>query len=106
MSRQSDSMCVTLDDFIRAREWLIEAERESDSMFAEMRTGANDRGVIDTLVASTRNASTPLSESQMFAMLSSHVSVERIPRVLEAAVKMGLLKASGDIWARRYESME
>ena len=107
MSRyQGDSMCVRVDDFNRARTWLIEAEGESDSMFAEMRSGANDRGVIDTLVASVRAQGKPISEAEMFALLSSHVSVERIPRVLEAAVKMGLLKASGDIWARSYTASQ
>lgn len=102
------SRLVTLDDLTRGRDWLIDAERDIDEVFAQMSGRASDRGVLNDLVAQVKKAyvGTPLPESAVLGFIAGKVPVERMGRILEAAVKMNLLECLDPLFKKTYRPVE
>lgn len=101
------SRLVTRDDLSRARDWLIDAERDIDEIFARMSGKASDRGTLDDMMAQVRKAyvGTPLPESTLLGFLAGKVPVERMERIIGAAVKMSLLECTDPIFKKAYRPM-
>jgi len=90
------SLRITLKDFERARAWMIEAEGTMPDVFAAM-GGKGDKNIIldlhQFLLNIQKRSGTPRVRDQlMYHHLSGQVQSERIPKLVEQASRMGLLK--------------
>lgn len=91
---------ITLEDFERAREWLLEAESLMPDVFKDMGQ-KSDAAVIQELhffmweqYVKTKNK--PLHESLVIHFLSTKMPGEKVLRVMEIATRSGIIAKMGD----------
>lgn len=89
----ANSPIITLLDFNRARDWLLEAERTMPDVFRAM-VQKSDVQVIDELYFFAWQlyikSKQPIHAARLVHFLSNRVPSERIPRVLDIAVKANI----------------
>jgi len=96
ISRGSDVIDVL--DFNRARDWLLEVEQVMPDIFREM-VQRSDAQVMDEMHmfawrewAKDRK---PVSEMRLINFLKTRATTEKIPRILDMAVRSGMFEANG-----------
>lgn len=104
LSRQH-KLLIDVEDFNRARDWLIEAEATMPDIFREM-VGKSDQNVITELHFALwrewlRTQKQPIHQSFVYKFLINQVPSDKMPRILEAAERANLIKRipnSFDMW--------
>ena len=103
---RADDLVIQLDDFDRAREWLLKAEHQMPDIFREM-TQRSDTQVIQELhqfcwkaYAKTQRA---MDESHLVHFLQSRIPSEKVMKVLEIAERSNFLmrEAGTHLWKPR-----
>jgi hypothetical protein len=96
VSRGSDTVDVI--DFNRARDWLLEVEQVMPDIFREM-VQRSDAQVMDEMHlfawrewAKDRR---PISEMRLINFLKTRATSEKIPRILDMAVRSGMFESHG-----------
>jgi Protein of unknown function (DUF3987) len=98
---KSGNLIVTVDDVERAKDWLLAAEVHMPDVFRAM--GAKSDGqVIDDLhyfmwrqySALAIGSRKPIPQGDIYRYLKDRVTSERIPRIIEAAERMGVIRKS------------
>jgi hypothetical protein len=91
---QNDKMIITLEDFDRAREWLLDAELKMPDIFREM-TQRSDTQIIQEmhlflwgLYSKKKEA---IHESHLVDFLQARVPSEKVFRIIEVAEKANFL---------------
>ena len=90
---------IELEDFERARGWLLDAEKVMPDVFRAMRQKSDEQLISElhyhlyTLWSKINlNERKPIPDMLVYRFLSERVSSERIPRILDMAVKVGKLR--------------
>lgn len=90
----ANSPIITVLDFNRARDWLLEAEQTMPDVFREM-VQKSDKQVIDELYFFAWSlyvkSKQPIAATRLHHFLYNRVPSERISRVLDIAVKSNIL---------------
>lgn len=85
-------------DFQRARDWLLEAEQFMPDIFREM-VQRSDRQVIDELHLYAWKIwvkdKKPIHEARLFEFLRIRAPTDKIPRILDIAVRAGMFESLG-----------
>jgi len=103
---RSDELVITLDDFDRAREWLLQAEHSMPDIFREM-TQRSDTQIIQELHQFAwrmyAKEQKPLDESRLVHFLQSRLPSEKVLRVLDIAERSNFLlrEAGTKLWRPR-----
>lgn len=104
VSRHPESLLVEPDDFIRARDWLLEAEALMPDVFREM-LQKSDREVVDELHfyiwnSMIKNSGKGVQTSSIYYFLQQRVPSEKIARIIEVADRAGMIsrQAGTEIW--------
>lgn len=92
------SLHVTVEDFERAREWLLSAEAVMPDIFRAMGQ-RSDQQILEDLYehlyrlwsSVAREKRRPLPDKELYGFLHTRVPTERIPRLIEAAQKLGYI---------------
>ncbi len=86
-------------DFLRAREWLLTAEKTMPDVFRSMRLKSDDQLIKDLHQDSFHKWSTPaiphrkpLDEQVLWIFLQERTTSDRIPRLIETAYRSGLIR--------------
>lgn len=91
---RSDKMVIEMPDFLRAKEWLLEAEKFMPDIFREM-GGKSDGQMLQDLHAFAwdrfvRSGKEPIPKRDLVAFLSVRVPSERVGYILRNAIDGGL----------------
>ncbi len=96
---RTGQLFVTLEDFERAREWLLEAEKVMPDIFRAMSQKSDQQILMDLhyhvyrLWASVElSKRQPIHEREIYKFLSPRATSDKIPRLLELAQKLGYLR--------------
>jgi hypothetical protein len=97
---RTQSLVVEIEDFERARDWLLSAETLMPDIFHAM-SSKSDSQVIDDLhqalwqkwAVNRPIDRRDIDEEILWRHLKEKVTSDRIPRIIDAAVKMGAIKA-------------
>ena len=96
---RGNSMVIELEDFLRARSWLLEAETAMPDVFRDM-SGRSDRAVIDELYYFVWQVfvkeKSPLHESRLLSYLSSRIPMDKVDTLMDLVVSMGMLIPRGN----------
>jgi len=89
---------VTLEDFERALDWLLDAETAMPNVFRAMHQKSDMQLVEDLWFhvytiysAISRDARKPVPAQELWKFLGERTTSERIPRIIELAEKSGAL---------------
>ena len=103
---------IHLDDFERALEWLTEAEEQMPNVFSAM-TSKSDSQILSALHYHfwTKHASVllkdrkPITQQELWNWLRERVEAPRIPSILTAAEKSGIMKKGlpDEWWPQPYD---
>lgn len=89
-------LLITKSDFERALHWLLEAEKTMPDVFRAM-VQKSDKQLLDDLhwhaytkyASIARDKRKPITEGEMFVFLEDRATSDKIPRLIESAVKSG-----------------
>jgi hypothetical protein len=102
VSTLSRTNALVIDDFDidRARHWLLSTERQMPAIFAEM-NAKTDAAILEELhIAAWRvyrdGNKVPLTTAWFYQFLSEKVFAERVPKILEVAIKSRLFEQKGE----------
>lgn len=100
-------MRITLSDFNRAKDWLLDAERWMPDIFREM-LGKSDGQLLKELhmalyAAWARNGQKPLPAAFIWNFLQTRTTADRIERIINTAEKANIIArvAGTDSWIPR-----
>lgn len=106
LSRGND-LQVTLSDFNRAKDWLLDAEIVMPDVFREM-TGKSDGQLIKELnffmfAMWVRSGRKPLPTAMLYNFLQSRTTADRIERIIQTAERANIIarEAGTDTWIPR-----
>lgn len=94
-------LTVTLADFERARGWLLDIEPLMPEIFKAMRQKSDEQLVRDLYrhvytewASVVRNQRKPVKEASLWSFLQPQVTSERIARIIENAIRSGMIQQS------------
>ena len=96
---RSQELHVTVDDFERARDWLLEAEKTMPDIFRAMGQRSDSQIITDLHYHLYRKWSSvtldkrkPVTDQDVYSFLHTRAPSEKIPRLIEVAEKSGYIK--------------
>lgn len=92
---RGDDLVITLEDYERALDWLLEVEAEMSDIFKSMQRGGDARAIEDTWHYCYQvwvRTKKPVEEVQLWNFLLQRVPSHNIDRVIKAMVTSGLLE--------------
>jgi hypothetical protein len=99
---RSEQLIVTLDDFERAKDWLLHAEKFMPDIFRAMAQKSDQQILMDLHYHIYRLWSSvelskriPIQEREVYKFLSSRATSDKIPKLIEMAWKLGYLNKGG-----------
>jgi hypothetical protein len=95
VSRSRDELVIRIADFERARDWLLSAERFMPDIFREMVLKSDHETIMELHFflwgQYLRNGKKAMHESVLYSFLSNRAAVDKIPRIIETAVRSDVL---------------
>jgi hypothetical protein len=92
------SAIIDIVDFNRAKDWLLEAEQLMPDIFREM-VQRSDRQVLDELHWFAwkiyNKERSPIHETKLFEFLRIRAPADKIPRIIDIAVRAGMFEDMG-----------
>ena len=96
-ANRGDPKNIELQDFETAKGWMLEAERTMPRIFDGMVKKSDDDLLheLHTFITDLKSRRGSVDETDVYRFLADKVPVERVPRVLDIAIKAGILKTLG-----------
>lgn len=95
VSRTRDELVIRIGDFERARGWLLSAERFMPDIFREMVLKSDHETIMELHFflwgQYLRNGKKSMHESLLYSFLSNRAAVDKIPRIIETAVRSDVI---------------
>lgn len=96
---RSETLHVTVDDFERARDWLLQAETVMPDIFRAMGQRSDQQIIADLHLYLYRLWSSvaldkrkPLFDKDIYGFLHTRVTSDKIPKLIEVAAKLGYIR--------------
>lgn len=91
----TDEPVITLENFVEALDWLVEAESFMPDIFKSMRVGADARAIEECYHFAIKiymKEQKPVLETRLFHFLQERVPAHSVARIMEVMEKAGLLQ--------------
>lgn len=105
VARSSD-LIVTLQDYRQALDWLLDVEAYMPDIFKSMSMGGDNRVIEDTYHVCYKfymKHQAPIKEQMLISYLAERVPAEKVGRIIQVMVSMGILTEKYEQYGKAYE---
>jgi hypothetical protein len=92
---QSDSLVITLENYIEALDWLMECERVMPDIFRAMRSGGDGKVMEECyhyVYEAYAKKKQPIQEHRLYAFLQERTPAHNVEKIIAVMEKSGLIE--------------